>query len=380
MKLLYAGFDTLDVAFQGALHQETLEVLEQAKGEASKRQEMQLVAIGPEHLEAHVADHGIRGGYAYMLDTGPLGEKWFIKNNSDPTQWNLLVRPHAATLATLGYKGLKERLRERLKAMGCRYSCESISRADFAMDFLMPRDFELNLDQFVAHRRSAKRPYWGSRPILIDQDHVNAVIKGRRLESVTIGKMPGRQVIVYDKRLAALEKRTLYWFKIWEIDPEDDRHSIWRVEFRAGKRELKDRWQITSYTNFETSIGDVYSHMADRIRYLDDFQSDSNISRQCLHPLWTAANSTLEKNLFQFRSGLLPHQVREVEREQLIDLYWEQIRGLTAGLSVALGNSDAEVIECLGHYVGTTIDNMICDKESGFWKSRERAEKRLRFI
>lgn len=44
MKLLYAGFDTIDVAFQGALDKETLEVLKQAKAEAAKRQEKQLVA------------------------------------------------------------------------------------------------------------------------------------------------------------------------------------------------------------------------------------------------------------------------------------------------------------------------------------------------
>ncbi|WP_147250381.1 hypothetical protein [Thalassospira lucentensis] len=69
-----------------------------------------------------------------------------------------------------------------------------------------------------------------------------------KLESIPIGKMPGRQVIIYNKRTPAIEKKTTYWFKVWEIAPptNTDKH-VWRVEFRAGQKELKDKYNLRSF-------------------------------------------------------------------------------------------------------------------------------------
>ncbi|WP_160116046.1 hypothetical protein [Candidatus Halocynthiibacter alkanivorans] len=55
-------------------------------------------------------------------------------------------------------------------------------------------------------------------------------MRGGRFESVTIGKMPNRQVIVYDKKQAAKDQKTDYWFPAWNIDKDDPATQIWRVE------------------------------------------------------------------------------------------------------------------------------------------------------
>ncbi len=55
----------------------------------------------------------------------------------------------------------------------------------------------------AAHPRTRARPGWSKAA---DTTHPAAVLSGRRLESVTVGKMPGRQVIVYDKRREAIER------------------------------------------------------------------------------------------------------------------------------------------------------------------------------
>ncbi len=323
IKQLYAGFDTIEIAFQGALPLEALETFRDAKQNAKKDQERQLVTIGPENVAGHIASHGLTGGYAFLFDTGPTGDLWSFKDTADPSKWNIAVKPHASALACHSYQETKERILETLKAMGCRFGAESIRRVDFSMDFLMPETFELNHMQFVTHHRSKVSPYFGSKGETkeTDTDKCALVFRGRRTESVTIGKMPGRQVIVYDKRKAAIEQRAYYWFKVWEIDPKDTTKNIWRVELRAGKKELKDKWNIRTFDDLENSIGDVFNDAIEKIRYLDDFQTDGNVTRQRMHPLWLAAIVCLSKKLIDYRSGLVPGQIREVFRDKQIETY-----------------------------------------------------------
>ncbi len=379
IKLLYAGFDILDVSFQGALPKDTLEELAIAKKIAVEKQERQLVSVGL--VDAHLLSHGLKGGYAFMLDTGPLGELWSFKENTSISQWNISVSVHASSLASYGYHATRDRLIERLKAMGCKVAKESIRRADFAMDFLMPETFELKLDQVVAHSHAKVTPYWSDQQTPQENtDRPSAVFRGRNLESVTIGKMPNRQTIIYNKRKAAIELRKPFWFKVWGLDPKDQSKNIWRVELRAGKTELRDKWRLSTFQAFEESIGDVFTNASEKVRYLDDFQTDGNVSRQRQHPLWDSVKETLESNLCDFRSGLLPNQMIEVIREQKIETYIQQIQGNAAGLSIALGLSEEDIRENYGKQIAQTLSNSINHPDTTFWDSRQRAKQRLVFL
>ncbi|MEH6478152.1 MAG: hypothetical protein V7727_20835, partial [Sneathiella sp.] len=271
IKQLYAGFDTIEVAFLGALQEDALEVFREAKQEAVKQQERQLVTIGPGNVKGHIASHGLTGGYAFLFDTGLTGDIWSFKDTADPSKWNIAVKPHASALACHSYEETKERILNTLKDMGCRYGIESIRRVDFAMDFLMPEAFKLNHMQFVSHHRCKVTPYFGGKGETKEKDtnKVALVFRGRCTESVTIGSPSGRQVIVYDKRKAAIAKQAYFWFKVWGINRKDTTKNIWRVEFRAGKKELKDKFNIRTFIDLENSIGDVFNDTVEKIRYLD---------------------------------------------------------------------------------------------------------------
>lgn len=380
-ELLYAGFDTLEVSFQGALKSESLEVLRNAKDEASKTREDQLIGVGPGNVEGHVPAHGMTGGYAFVFDTGFMGEQWTFMDSEDTSRWNIAIKVRAANLACHSYQEIKERIQQRLTDIGCIALQESIRRADFAMDFLMPEDFELNQDQVVAHSHSKVSSHWGEKDAGSEkQNHPSTVFRGRKLESITIGKMPGRQVIIYNKRKAAIEKQTPFWFKVWDIDPKDTTKHVWRVEFRAGKKELKDKYNLRSFKDFEDSIGDVFVNTAEKIRYIDDGQSVSNISRANPHPLWEAARATLDDNLFQFRSGLLPGQLKEVIREYQEKIYWQQILGNAASLTVTKGLRKKDIISTFPQEISDGIRNIAKDANSTFWKSHFRASRQLFFI
>jgi hypothetical protein len=380
-ELLYAGFDTLEVSFQGALKSESLQILRNAKDEAAKTREDQLIEIGPGKVDGHVPAHGMTGGYAFVFDTGFMGEQWTFMDSEDTSRWNIAVKVRAANLATHSYQEIKERMQQRLADMGCIVLQESIRRADFAMDFLMPEDFELNQDQVVAHSHSKVSSHWGEKDASSEkQNHPSTVFRGRKLESITIGKMPGRQVIIYNKRKAAIEKQTPFWFKVWNIAPKDTTKHVWRVEFRAGKKELKDKYNLRSFKDFEDSIGDVYCNTAEKVRYIDDGQAISNISRSRPHALWQAVADTLESNLFEYRSGLLPKQLKEIIREQQEEIYWQQIQGNIAGLAVVKGLEAYEIRTGYPQQISSTLASSINEEGGRFWKSFDRATSKLNFI
>lgn len=80
MKLIYAGFDGLDVTFKGAIPLSAVDVLEAGKEAAQELKERQYVEIGG--FKGHVGPTGLRdGGYSYIVDTGDLGFTWFISKS-----------------------------------------------------------------------------------------------------------------------------------------------------------------------------------------------------------------------------------------------------------------------------------------------------------
>lgn len=376
-KLLYSGFDQFDVAFQGALSLDALEHLAKAKQQAKQTGEPALVTLGPGRVDMHVADHGMRGGFAYVCDTGPTGEKWFFKKSSSRSDWNIFASVHSQALICEPLAAIFDSLRQTLANMGAAVGMESINRIDFAMDFLAP-GFALDHTQFVAHRRTKIRPYWSEKPT--DENQPAAVFAGRACESVTIGKMPNRQIIVYDKRRDSIDKGKRYWFKVWGIDPKDASQEVWRVELRAGKQHLKEAWGIRSFADVEASIGDVLKATLEDVRYLAVSQSDSNVTRQTIHPLWEEASRHAFYALSAHHSGLTKGQIKTIERERQAGIYRAQIMGLLAGLATVSGEYPDEEYDELPGNTAKEILSAVSNPKSGFYKAIEKANRRFHFL
>lgn len=377
-KLAHAGFDSLYVAFQGALPTETLEILKKARDKAAETQTEALVHIGPGKVAMHVAGHGLTGGYAYVCKTGPLGEQWMFKANSSPQEWNIFVKPYATALLAMGYHAMKDHLFSRLEAMGCRITGHSINRVDFAMDFLT-REFEPRLDQFVSHARRKVMPTW-SEEQAVPVTRPSSILGGRRLETVTVGKMPGLQVCVYDKRREAIDRRKLHWFDAWGIERNDPSHQVWRVEIRAAKNELTGRWRIKTFEDLENAIGDVMLNALEQIRYVDDHQTDSNVTRQSLHPLWIAAKEVVSGNLADYRSGLTPDQILEITRAEAERQYQSLVLGNVAGLAVVLGMDDETMETDLPELIRQRVAGAVGREDGRFAKTVRKARTRLHFV
>lgn len=376
--LLYKGFDKFDVAFRGALEPMALEILEGAKQQAIERKEGKvLVSIGPGNVDMHVLDHGGRGGYTYVCSTGPFGANWSFKKSSNRADWNISASVQTRALISQPLEKIFSDLKQELSNMGAVFDLESINRIDFAMDFLAP-DFELDHKNVVAHRRTKIRPYWSEK--MVDENQPSEVFAGRRCESVTIGKMPGRQIIIYDKKRASIDKKQFFWFKVWDIDPKDNSKSVWRIELRAGKRHLKDTWRLSTFADIEASIGDVFEKTTSEVRYLTISQTDSNVSRQAVHPIWAEVRGHSLNALAVHRSGLTKSQMISIEREHKVAEYAAQIHGLVAGLAVVSGEYPDDEYDYLPDRMRAEILSAISNPKSGFYKAVDRAKKRFHFL
>ena len=180
MKLLYAGFDTVDVALQGAFPPETFEVLREARDRAAEGQQLVLVRIGPGGVANARRSERPARRLCHFADTGPLGEVLAFKANTDPQEWNGFASIRASTLAAYGYHAARGQLFARLADLGFRVTGHSVNRIDYAADFFVP-GFELRLDGFTAHPRAKVRPHW-SGGYSADRNQPSAVLTGRRLE------------------------------------------------------------------------------------------------------------------------------------------------------------------------------------------------------
>lgn len=377
-KLLHAGFDTIDLAIQGSLPPKILDQLRAARDEAATLQEPALCHLADGKFAAHVSSHGAKGGYAFLLSTGPTGANWMIKDSSDPNQWNIFVSPRSTMLLTNGYAETFRIAEQTIADLGGKVIGVSLNRADFAMDF-QTLGFELEIDRFVTHARCKLKPYWSKADQAKDTNQPRSVLNGRRVESVTIGSMPGRQIIVYDKRIEAIARHKPHWFEVWGVDRDDPDLEVWRVEVRAGKDHLKDAYNIRTLEDFENSIGDVIVNSLDRIRYLASRQTDSNISRQILHPLWEAAQAAARRDLLDLRSGLTPDQVRSIEREKAAEIYLKQVFGNAVGCAIALGWDDEAIGETLPELMAERLRAAIEDDPEVLNKALVRTRRRLHF-
>ncbi len=334
IEVLRCGVDTLDIAFQGALPSKVLARLRDARETARADKSDCLIEING--VEGHVGETGARGGYAFRFDTGPEGEIWLIKDNIDLEQWNIRVECRALGLALEGYEGVKARLLDRLEAMGARVLTESISRIDFAVDFVA-EDFELKPINFIAHWHCRQNVHRDFEPEDTDRAYEEEH-RGGRCIGVRVGSMPGRQVTIYDKRAEQRVRAGSPWFKIWGFE-KDECPVVWRVELRAGKKHL-DKWGLKTFAEVETKIGDVFRDALSKVR-LVEARDPVNVTRSKDHALWPVVEGQAASALEAMAAAADAVEVREHCKAEILEMYRKQMVGLGVSYAVLKGESPA---------------------------------------
>jgi hypothetical protein len=338
MQVVHKGFDTYDIAIQGNIDMALFEELMAAKELAQDRNADVLVRLNS--VAVHVAKSGANG-YQLRLSTGPQGAIWMIKRPKASDPWGIFASFRSLGLAIGGLEAAKRQMAEMLDALGVVISplAHSINRVDIAVDLFAP-EFLLDPDHFVMLSRTRKAAHDTGDGMRIEGT-------SGRVTGVTIGGMPRREVTIYDKRLEVIQKQKPAWWEIWNrnrrqagmspLDPSDRGMSqVWRVELRAGKQHLKDKWGIRSFFDLEDRLGDLYAAALDELRYAQP-ASDANRSRWPEDPIWQTVRGVIDEALFDFTSNATPDQVRRVNRMAHSRMMREQIFGTIATLAVVDG-------------------------------------------
>ncbi len=323
MTVVHTGFDGIDLALQATAPIELVEFLEE--GKATAQELMSEVWGAYAGLDIQSGQSGKRGGYAFTFRVYEFGATWFAKKPRASDPWGLYVSIGSRELALNGLDRTRQTLDALLSRLGFQLPHDgiSINRVDFAVDILAP-GFVLDPDAFVFHSRA-------NRKAIAEFETVEMNGHSGRTTSVTIGKMPGRQVIVYDKREEVLKRRKHEWPLIWNanlqaagLDPLDlsDRAAsqVWRVELRLGKDALRNRKDIRGWGSLHEHLQAEMDQLAQDVT-LTVPSMDSNRSRWPLHPNWKVAQEATATRLFEHVSTVAPEAVREIDlREKQLDL------------------------------------------------------------
>jgi len=147
--------------------------------------------------------------------------------------------------------------------------------------------------------------------------------------------MPGRQVIIYDKRREMIVKLKPLWWNIWnanlthdgwiELDATDAAQSrVWRIEIRADKKLLKDRWRVRTGAELDGLFGDIVAEVFQKVRYCVPHTTDTNRARWPNAAIWDLAEAEAQCDLEDMRSHIDPDKVKHVHRQEHIRLVMAQ--------------------------------------------------------
>ena len=363
------------MAFHGIIPTELAEKLDAAKAQAVEAKNP--VAVDLPGGPAMVAETGRRGGYAFVLDTGEDGETWALMapHGEGKARWAVQVSAKAAAFVQHGdARAVYERICDRLKGWGfvlerCAASgrFDSVTRIDFAMDFIVPEDWELNPADVAS--KGSKTGYL---------EGASAHWSGRRVTGCTIGKMPGRQVVIYDKIADTVKKQKDYWWKVWGLDPKGP-EKVFRVELRAGKKFLRDTWGVGSFEDVYISIGDIMADTLEKVRLISPI--DSNISRCPDAPLWVKARQVIGEGLAGLFTGLAPGVVKQTVRERFSATMEKLMRGVALTYaSVDVGTAHLPTILARVKTMADSVISQIEDDGDEVLKHAEKALNRYRLI
>lgn len=384
MELIYQNFDGLDFSVNGAFPENILAVLREAKAQSLKRHgEHVLTYIGAAHLPIHIYPTGAKGGYTFTFDTGPDGAIWFVKDTTIPRAGNIRISCSSLSLALDGYERTRNSLLVLLTDLGVTGLFDNdeqnarlvpsskctVGRFDYCFDFIMDDDFNPDPRHFIIHSRSKARGEIGEKPLF--------EVQGGYFQSVMLGKMPNRQMIIYDKTAEIKDHNKPYWWDIWGLNPETFKGSIWRVESRAGKDEL-DSWGIKSFKIFDLALGDLILHNFMHTRYAIPCP-DTNRSRWATHPLWEACQEATKNALAPHISNTTRKKVITDLREVITERARRNFRGSIATFNHLLGHNPEDVFKTI-EFIANDVLTFAEENPKDFRKKVKKAKDRHVFL
>lgn len=377
MKIIYQNFDALEVSFQCALPRALLVQLSVAKKRAQDISGKVVDNIGPNSLQVMVHEKGTRGsGYTYQFSTGPTGEIWMIRDNEANDLWNVRVKVRALKLALIGYEQTRYEIWDILindllaKGPEGGEPIERISRVDYCIDFVMLEPFQPTYKNFVCHGRTKKNE---RGKLEYDQ-----IATGQGVETLTVGKMPNRQVTLYNKLKEISVSHKSYMWQFWGIEKEEFNKEIWRLEIRAAKKEL-NKWNLRRFGDLEQIIGNVFLKILNDYKYTKPNLNDKSPHRWPKSTLWLKAENAIKKNLFNYISKTNEEIILKIIKNEAQDQCEKAIKGYLMRLGAIMGKDASEIPGVL-ELVEAQLLEEIAENPHRFAQKYNKKEEKIGFL
>lgn len=339
--IVHQGFDTIALSIKQILPASLFDRLRREKERAET--ERREVVIDVEGQSFQLKPHG-GAGYAFLLHDGLASASWAFKRPNAKDPWGIRVSIGSQFLATAGLGAVRAYIDDTLARLGIRYgeTDVSIARVDYCVDILAP-GFEPDPANMVMHSSTNRRDY-------VDGSDMKVNGKSGRVTSITVGGVRNRQVILYDKRAEIIARRKSYWWSLWydtlrrdygtDAPPlrnvsyrkDADMSRVWRVELRAGKDLLKDRWNIRTWSDLFDRYGSLAAEALQTIRYTDP-TTDTNRARWPNHALWVVVAEAVSGDLFEMQATADPMALRDIVKDEKHHELMRQFVG--TGISLA---------------------------------------------
>jgi hypothetical protein len=261
-RFLLSGHDTIEVCYylrpdSGCVLDFEEIAIQKEVLRQSKRKVQKVIALGSESFV--LKPYGSQNKYPFVMEnlvyTVEFGE-------FNCPSFRVKFRSHA--LWEFGVLALHQRFMAWMESVGL-YAIEpeSLSRADFTFDYLLPEvDFDENSLISLSRRDNKYR----------DSGKINGLVYGK--SDIVLR--------VYDKvREIAEQSGKAWFFQLWgDIDQD-----VWRIEWQTRQRPLR-RFGIRTVDDLLSQQGDLLRYLVTEHDTLRIKTDDSNRSRWPMHPLW----------------------------------------------------------------------------------------------
>jgi len=251
-----------------------------------------------------------------------------------------------------------------------------VNRIDVAFD-IETESFELCAQNFVTPARMkvrAMKPEQKTEIVGIE----TATVCGGNYQSVTAGKMPGRQLIVYDKLREIADTGKPILKKVWGREDVNNPTPVWRVELRAGRDALSKLVTVKTTDAVFAALPDYLSTTLRDIRYLSDSRSNENVTRAAVHPLWRLVQRSTALVLEARTAPLVPEYVRRQLRERRLQMSIDQTVGNAVSVNVLQGNNEELSVSHLTTTFEGMVQSMVNERgEDHLPEKQRRTKKRL---
>lgn len=287
MKIIYRGVDNLDFTIKGKVKTNFLMILEKYKKMAQK--EHKNIEFNHDGIVGVVLPNGASGGYQYILHTETYALT--IKDNiKDDYPVRCSIR--SILLATNGFAGARKIVLSAIEKI-MTYTDIIPSRIDVCVDF-QKKGFEIRPELFLTNGRSKKG--------VVGDLNSFALWGGKKIETMTIGKMPNRQLQIYNKSKQVKSRpKADFWRYIWDDNPNYDPNAsdVFRLELRWG-REFFRRNNIMDFDDLEQQIESFIKITMGRVFMVDKVYK--NVSRDSQKTsLWLS----LKQELIEYSKNMI---------------------------------------------------------------------------